>query len=162
MIHFIEVVWLTIVGMLWGCTNPLLKQGSSGVAGEDSSTNDNTTEAESPSGEEEEEGGGRGEKTKKVEKKNIIKTALKDILFLLSRWRYVVPFLVNQLGSVVFFWRLSGSDMSLVSPVANGLAFFFTAVTEMIFFNGKVTARAVLGSTLVVLGVTLCTLAKTQ
>ena len=156
MILFTEVVWLTIVGMLWGCTNPLLKQGSTGVSGNENNNNNKEekekTAQEEKKEEEDEEGGTSGN--------NIVKRALKDVLFLLSRWRYVVPFLVNQLGSVVFFWRLSGSDMSLVSPVANGLAFFFTAVTEMIFFNGKVTARAMLGSALVVVGVCLCTLSK--
>lgn len=151
MIRFMEVVWLTVVGMLWGCTNPLLKQGSSGITGEGGKV----------------DAGGRGPKEKeagetKKENNNIVKTALRDVLLLLSRWRYVVPFLVNQLGSVVFFWRLSGSDMSLVSPVANGLAFFFTALTDMLFFNGKVTKRAMLGSVLVVAGVSLCTLSKTQ
>lgn len=152
MVLFTEVVWLTIVGMLWGCTNPLLKQGSTGVSGNGNDKDEGKTVKE----EKGEEGGEGGRKTEG----SIVMRALKDILFLLSRWRYVVPFLVNQLGSVVFFWRLSGSDMSLVSPVANGLAFFFTAVTEMLFFNGKVTARAMLGSALVVVGVSLCTLSK--
>lgn len=145
-----EIVWLVVVGMLWGCTNPLIKHGSSGVASElsNSAKEDGSSSSNGNSSAE------------KNGKKGVVGTALKDVLFLLSRWRYVVPFLVNQLGSVVFFWRLSGSDMSLVSPVANGLAFFFTALTDMAFFHARVTAKAVLGSILVVLGVALCTLAK--
>jgi hypothetical protein len=33
--------------------------------------------------------------------------------FLATRWRFVVPFVINQLGSALFMWSLGASDLSL-------------------------------------------------
>ena len=73
--------------------------------------------------------------------------------------QYVVPYALNKLGSVVFFWRLGGSDVALVSPVANGLSFLFTALTGVLAFHEHLTARATLGAAAVAAGLALCTAA---
>ena len=73
--------------------------------------------------------------------------------------QYVVPYALNKLGSVVFFWRLGGSDVALVSPVANGLSFLFTALTGVLAFHEHLTARATLGAAAVATGLALCTAA---
>lgn len=67
---------------------------------------------------------------------------------------------LNKLGSAVFFWRLGGSDLSLVNPAANGLSFLFTALTGVLAFKEPLTPRAALGSALVAAGIVLCTHAK--
>ena len=42
--------------------------------------------------------------------------------------QYVVPMIVNQLGSVIYFFTLQGVDLSIAVPVTNSLTFVFTAI----------------------------------
>lgn len=44
-------------------------------------------------------------------------------------FQFLIPFVLNQLGSVLYFVTLQSVDLSLVVPVANSLTFIFTAVT---------------------------------
>lgn len=44
----------------------------------------------------------------------------------------MIPFIVNQLGSVMYFIALQNIDISLALPVANSLTFVFTAIVGWI------------------------------
>lgn len=122
-------MWLAVVGMLWGCTTPLMKRGSRGVGGSAATSSSSAT-------------------------------AMATLRTLAGRWRYVVPFAVNQLGSVVFYWRLSASDVSLVGPVANGLAFLFTALVGSVLGEQRLSASSAIGALLILAGTALCAFAK--
>ncbi|XP_072274407.1 transmembrane protein 234 [Pyxicephalus adspersus] len=52
--------------------------------------------------------------------------------FLISNYRYIIPFLLNQSGSVVFYLTLATTELSLAVPVCNSLALVFTVVTGLI------------------------------
>ncbi|KFB53901.1 AGAP012180-PA-like protein [Anopheles sinensis] len=52
-----------------------------------------------------------------------------EIKFLISRWQYVLPLILNQLGSVVYVITLQRTELSLTVPMANSLTFVFTAIT---------------------------------
>lgn len=43
--------------------------------------------------------------------------------------QYMLPFLFNQCGSVLYFLTLQDTDISLAVPVSNSLTFIFTAIT---------------------------------
>lgn len=45
------------------------------------------------------------------------------------RLKYWIPFLLNQMGSVVYVWTLQTSNIIVAVPVANSLTFAFTALT---------------------------------
>lgn len=47
-------------------------------------------------------------------------------------FKYLLPFLLNQCGSVLYVSNLGNSDLSLIVPVTNGLTFAFTAITGWI------------------------------
>lgn len=44
-------------------------------------------------------------------------------------FQYIVPFLVNQCGSLLYVFALGTTDLSLAVPVTNSLTFVFTAIT---------------------------------
>uniref|UniRef100_A0A8B9N6N9 Transmembrane protein 234 n=1 Tax=Accipiter nisus TaxID=211598 RepID=A0A8B9N6N9_9AVES len=47
-----------------------------------------------------------------------------------SRWEtYMVPFLLNQGGSLLFYLTLASADLSLAVPLCNSLALIVTLVT---------------------------------
>ncbi|XP_076231705.1 transmembrane protein 234 homolog isoform X2 [Calliopsis andreniformis] len=69
----------------------------------------------------------------------------KEIKFLITTLEYIIPFIVNQCGSVLYFLTLSDTDISLATPVTNSLTFVVTAITD-----------TYIGMTLVLIGTFLC------
>ncbi|NXT96651.1 TM234 protein, partial [Anhinga rufa] len=68
----------------------------------------------------------------------------------------MVPFLLNQGGSLLFYLTLASTDLSLAVPLCNSLALIVTLVTGRILGEDIGGKRAVAGMLLTVLGVTLC------
>ncbi|NXG67587.1 TM234 protein, partial [Hemiprocne comata] len=68
----------------------------------------------------------------------------------------MVPFLLNQGGSVLFYLTLASTDLSLAVPLCNSLALIVTVVTGRILGEDIGSKRAVAGMLLTLLGVTLC------
>ncbi|XP_073521796.1 transmembrane protein 234 [Phyllobates terribilis] len=85
-----------------------------------------------------------------------VRRLLHEAKFLLSNYRYVVPFLLNQSGSLVFYITLASTDLSLAVPVCNSLALVFTMVTGKILGEDIGGKGAVLGLLLTTLGISLC------
>lgn len=54
--------------------------------------------------------------------------SVKNSIFF-SFLQYVVPWLVNQMGSLVYLFAIQRVPLSLAMPAANSLAFAFTALT---------------------------------
>jgi len=125
--------WLTLVGILWGCSNPLMKLGSEGIT-KFSNQNQNHN--------------------------SVVKIIL-EFWYLFTRWQYVIPFLINMIGSVIFFYSLSQLDLSLVGPICNSLTFLFTTITSRFLFpTEKITKQMLLGMLFVVIGVAICVKSK--
>ena len=127
-----EVIVLVVVGALWGVTNPLLKKAS-GHANFDPSRYS-----------------------------SLLLRLKANFIHLVSNWRSVGPFLLNQCGSLLFYLTLSSADLSLAVPIANSLAFCFTAVTGW-YIGESVEEKSLknkAGLVLMLFGITLCTVAK--
>lgn len=123
MIRITEAISLLLVGALWGCTNPFMRQGS---------ISNNTEEQE--------------------ETKSVLKS-----LFRLARIKVWLPYLINQLGSLLYYKQLASSNLTLSVPICNATAMVFSCITS--FFLGERVnqpRRAVLGVLLILLGVQIC------
>ncbi|NXJ84959.1 TM234 protein, partial [Trogon melanurus] len=72
----------------------------------------------------------------------------------------MVPFLLNQSGSLLFYLTLASTDLSVAVPLCNSLALIVTLVTGKILGEDIGGKRAVAGMLLTVLGVTLCVAAS--
>ncbi|CAL8296933.1 transmembrane protein 234 [Gadus morhua] len=91
-----------------------------------------------------------------VKRTNKVLQVLAEVKFLFLNLQYLVPFLLNQLGSLVYYFTLATTDLSLAVPVTNSLTFLLTVLTGKILgeeFGGK---RAVGGMVLTMVGITLC------
>ncbi len=75
-----------------------------------------------------------------------------DFVFLGSRPGYVLSLAANWAGSVLFYVLLRDGDLSLVSPLANGLTFAVTLLCGRLFFGERVGSRGVAGIVLIGLG----------
>mmetsp|Transcript_1329 Transcript_1329/g.1775 ORF Transcript_1329/g.1775 Transcript_1329/m.1775 type:complete len:132 (-) Transcript_1329:25-420(-) len=121
--------WLVVVGVLWGCTNPLMKYGSKGI-------------------------------TELPKKNNAILQFLSEFYFLFTRWQYLVPFLINMSGSVVFYKSLGDSELSLVVPITNSLTFLFTTLTSRMLGEQQLNKYSLVGIIFVLIGVSICVQSK--
>uniref|UniRef100_A0A1A8PCI5 Transmembrane protein 234 n=2 Tax=Nothobranchius TaxID=28779 RepID=A0A1A8PCI5_9TELE len=89
-------------------------------------------------------------------KSNKVLQLLAEVKFLFLNLKYLVPFLLNQSGSLVYYYTLSTTELSLAVPVANSLTFLFTLLTGKLLgetFGGK---QAIVGMFLTMAGITLC------
>ncbi|NWI56736.1 TM234 protein, partial [Calyptomena viridis] len=68
----------------------------------------------------------------------------------------MVPFLLNQGGSLLFYLTLASTDLSLAVPLCNSLALVVTLVTGRILGEDVGGKWAVAGMLLTILGVSLC------
>ncbi|XP_040917474.1 transmembrane protein 234 isoform X1 [Toxotes jaculatrix] len=91
---------------------------------------------------------------------NRVSQLLAEVKFLFLNIKYLVPFLLNQSGSLVYYYTLSTTELSLVVPVANSLTFLCTLLTGKLLgeeFGGK---QAVAGMFLTMAGITLCVISS--
>ncbi|XP_034530387.1 transmembrane protein 234 [Notolabrus celidotus] len=95
-----------------------------------------------------------------VAKTSRVAQLLAEAKFLFLNLRYLVPFLLNQSGSLVYYYTLSTTELSLAVPMANSLTFLCTLLTGKLLgeeFGGK---QAVAGMFLTMAGITLCVISS--
>ncbi|CEG37506.1 Uncharacterised protein family UPF0546 [Plasmopara halstedii] len=63
-------------------------------------------------------------------KDNSIEEFVKQFVGLVKNWQFLVPFALNQSGSVVYVYLLGSVDISNAVPISNSLTFVFTAITS--------------------------------
>nr|XP_043903282.1 transmembrane protein 234 isoform X1 [Solea senegalensis] len=75
-----------------------------------------------------------------VAETNRVSQLLAEVKFLFLNIKYLVPFLLNQSGSLIYYYTLSTTELSVVVPVANSLTFLCTLLTGKLLgeeFGGK-------------------------
>jgi len=83
-----------------------------------------------------------------------------EMYFLLTNWKFIVPFALNQIGSVLYVRLLGTSDISMALPICNSLTFLFTAATSSFLGEKALTKRTVAGMALILLGIGICVYSK--
>jgi len=137
----LETLSLILVGALWGCTNPLLRQGAVEVSKAPTTTTFSSLDGDSSAS----------------EPQNGFVDSLCSFFIKLKNMRVWLPYVVNQLGSVMYYFTLANSNLSLAVPICNALALVFSIFASIAL--GEPIRRpwvTIVGATLVVTGVTLC------
>jgi hypothetical protein len=88
----------------------------------------------------------------------IIRACFDEVLSLILRWRFIIPFGVNQFASVLFTFMLSRMPITLVVPVVNSLTFVTTCLAGKFICNERldISFHLLFGVFCVILGVTAC------
>jgi len=137
-----DILALLLVGTLWGCTNPLLRKGAT----EAKQSNENAQE--------------KGLST--INPSSFTRT----VSLVLNRFRSFsvwLPYLLNQGGSLLFYFALSKSDLTLAVPICNGLSLVFSIVTSyMLGERVDKPLRTIFGSAFVMCGVAICLLSRDE
>ena len=127
-----------LVGALWGCTNPFLREGSKDAV----STKKKGNQASSRCFQ-------------------LLPSFLQELFLTFTNLKFIIPFALNQSGSMVYYYLLGTADISLASPICNSLTFTFTAITSWLI-GEKIDSPffTIIGIVFVLIGVTLCTLSR--
>lgn len=83
-----------------------------------------------------------------------------EILFLITRWQYVVPFLANQSGSLLYVYALQNSELSIAVPIANSCTFLFTALMAILLGEQIPNVKSFIGIIMIAVGVAICIASK--
>lgn len=126
------IQWLLLIGVIWGCTNPLIKRGSAHAARRKA---------------------GRADATAGAAARRSLWQFWADLLL---DWQYTVPFLINLSGSALFFATLGKAEISTAVPVANAVTFVCTALTGILLGERVHLGRTAAGTFFVLLGIYLC------
>ena len=86
-----------------------------------------------------------------------------EVTFLLKRPKYLLVQGLNISGSIAFFMALRTADVSIAAVTTNALAFVFTVlVSVFVLKEGTIRSRTWAGLILVLVGISLCILAKEE
>ena len=119
-----SIIYLTLVALLWGITNPFIKRGAKGL--------------------------------ENVKSSSKFGQFFKELGFLITQLKYIIPFIINQGGSLLYFLSLSNADISLAVPVTNSLTFVITAITGWFLGEEKIHRNMYMGMILILIGTVLC------
>jgi len=95
-----------------------------------------------------------------IERTSWLRQLIAEFSYLLLNWKYLLPFLFNQSGSVLYYVTLSSTDISLAAPVVNSLTFVITGLTGKLLGEEFGGTGSMVGAGLVVFGVFLCAWSK--
>ncbi|XP_007948663.1 transmembrane protein 234 [Orycteropus afer afer] len=100
-----------------------------------------------------------------VHERTWVQQLLQEMKTLFLNTEYLMPFLFNQCGSLLYYFTLASTDLTLAVPICNSLAIVFTLIVGKILGEDIGGTRAVVGMVLTVTGIALCitsSVSKTQ
>ncbi|XP_049734576.1 transmembrane protein 234 isoform X2 [Elephas maximus indicus] len=99
-----------------------------------------------------------------VHERTWAKQLLQEMKTLFLNTEYLMPFLLNQCGSLLYYLTLASTDLTLAVPICNSLAVVFTLVVGKVL-GEDIGGKPVAGMVLTVTGIALCitsSVSKTQ
>lgn len=100
-----------------------------------------------------------------VHERTWVRQLLQEMKTLFLNFEYLVPFLLNQCGSLLYYFTLASTDLTLAVPICNSLAIVFTLIVGKVLGEDIGGKRAVAGMVLTMTGIALCitsSVSKTQ
>ncbi|XP_025204471.1 transmembrane protein 234 homolog [Melanaphis sacchari] len=90
--------------------------------------------------------------TNKV-KRNKTFNIISEVINHVTNWHYMIPFIINQCGSLLFYFTLKYSDISLAVPIANGVSFVSTSIVGTLIGEEKPKFRTMVGILFLLFGI---------
>lgn len=115
--NVVRGVGYILVASLWGCTNPFIKNAQEAInSHEDSKDKSNGTDPICD-----------GKPSTFTSK--FIASNFNKLKGLFTHPQLFLPYIINQLGSLVYYAMLSKEPISRANPICNSMTFLFTAIT---------------------------------
>uniref|UniRef100_A0A287AXK5 Transmembrane protein 234 n=1 Tax=Sus scrofa TaxID=9823 RepID=A0A287AXK5_PIG len=91
-----------------------------------------------------------------VHERTWVQQLLQEMKTLFLNTEYLMPFFLNQCGSLLYYLTLASTDLTLAVPISNSLAIVFTLIVGKALGEDIGGKRAFTGMVLTVAGITLC------
>ena len=78
------------------------------------------------------------------------------VKFTCTRWKFVLAYLYDQLGSIIYYYALGSTELSVAVPIANGLTFAVAGVTEALVDRRIPSRYTIEGSIMIICGAFVC------
>lgn len=91
-----------------------------------------------------------------VQADNFITKTFLELKFLFTNLNYLIPFLLNQTGSIFFYIALANANLSLVVPITNSLTLLFTTLAGLALGEKVYSLRTFVGLLFVTAGICIC------
>ncbi|XP_060849039.1 transmembrane protein 234 homolog isoform X2 [Rhopalosiphum padi] len=86
-------------------------------------------------------------------KRNKTFSIISEVTNHVTNWHYLIPFIINQCGSLLFYFTLKYSDISLAVPIANGVSFVSTSIVGTLIGEEKPKFRTMVGILFLLFGI---------
>mmetsp|Transcript_6258 Transcript_6258/g.9090 ORF Transcript_6258/g.9090 Transcript_6258/m.9090 type:complete len:150 (+) Transcript_6258:127-576(+) len=132
-----DVISMLVVGAVWGCTNPFVRRGHKNL---EASSNDSQQDT-------------------RITLIGRIHRSLGRFV----RFQVFVPYILNQVGSLLYYKLLGTSDLTFAVPGCNASALVFSLMTS--YLLGERIDRpslGIFGASLVTFGVGICIVSDQQ
>ncbi|XP_032732967.1 transmembrane protein 234 [Lontra canadensis] len=100
-----------------------------------------------------------------VRERSWARQLLQEMKTLFLSTEYLMPFFLNQCGSLLYYLTLASTDLTLAVPISNSLAIVFTLIVGKFLGEDVGGKGAFTGMVLTVVGIALCvtsSVSKTQ
>ncbi|XP_007523337.2 transmembrane protein 234 [Erinaceus europaeus] len=91
-----------------------------------------------------------------VEERTWARQLLQEMRSLFLNTEYLIPFFLNQCGSLLYYLTLGSTDLTLAVPISNSLAIVFTLIVGKALGEDIGGKQAFVGMVLTVTGIALC------
>ncbi|XP_047649014.1 transmembrane protein 234 isoform X4 [Phacochoerus africanus] len=91
-----------------------------------------------------------------VHERTWVQQLLQEMKTLFLNTEYLMPFFLNQCGSLLYYLTLASTDLTLAVPISNSLAIVFTLIVGKALGEDIGGKRAFTGMVLTAAGITLC------
>ncbi|KAH9504120.1 hypothetical protein Btru_065037 [Bulinus truncatus] len=95
-----------------------------------------------------------------IKSNGVVSTFFFELKFLFLNWKYLLSFLTNQMGSVLYYLTLASADLTLAVPITNSLTLIATAFSSHMLGDTNLNFKTLFGASVVITGVCLCVLSK--
>ncbi|CDW88830.1 UNKNOWN [Stylonychia lemnae] len=117
-----QIIGFLTVGLLWGTTNAFIEKG--------------TREKNESSQQDKQQDLKLSESQEIIEPSAGSSSVFSDLKKLFTNLRFVIPYALNQTGSILNNFVTATADLSIALPTVNCLAFIFTFITQRLL-NGQ-------------------------
>ncbi|XP_066231850.1 transmembrane protein 234 isoform X3 [Saccopteryx leptura] len=87
---------------------------------------------------------------------------LQEMKTLFLNIEYLIPFFLNQCGSLLYYLTLASTDLTLAVPISNSLSIIFTLIVGKVLGEDIGGKRTFAGMVLTMAGITLCITSSRQ
>ncbi|XP_016073122.1 PREDICTED: transmembrane protein 234 [Miniopterus natalensis] len=91
-----------------------------------------------------------------VHERTWVRQLLQEMKTLFLNIEYLVPFFLNQCGSLLYYFTLASTDLTLAVPISNSLSIVFTLIVGKFLGEDIGGKRTFAGMVLTIAGITLC------